>query len=53
MAEAGVGERFGEQQGIAEFVFEALFEWIHAGRSRTLSTCRSRRQTPSLAHVAA
>ncbi len=38
VSETGVSQRFREQQGIAEFVFEALFEWVHAGRTRALFT---------------
>ena len=48
VAEAGVGERFREQQSVAEFVFEALFEWVHAGRTQALSTPPSGWQMPSL-----
>ncbi len=31
VAKAGVGERFREEEGVAEFVFETLFERVHAG----------------------
>ena len=46
--EARVGQRFREQQGVAEFVLEALFERVHAGRTRSLSIAPGGWQTPSL-----
>ena len=46
--EAGVGERLREEQGVAEFVFEALFERVHAGRTRGLFTPSTGWQMPSL-----
>lgn len=36
VTEARVRQRFREEQGVAELIFEALFEWIHAGRTRGL-----------------
>ena len=49
VAEAGMGERFREQQRIAEFVFDALFERVHGGTAAHCAHSRQRRQMPSRA----
>ena len=51
VTEAGMGERFREQQGVAEFIFEALFERVHAGRTQALFTPPIGWQMPSLWRV--